>query len=232
MYVQVVWIQPPSEQDLQRALNFNLTSAVRVAMLLLPEIFTDEELFLKIANLSYTGDFRMKIAEDQNKVKNIVRPQLDAFWKLYEPHIFAMKIHWNSLTRIMEQDISPAARIQHLSELPKMIRHQLLLLYSKDGHYLDVEDVLITVAHDSDCGELINTGTTACCYNFAQQILVDTRSQVLRELVCPAINRIVSDSSWRQSLKGIFTAGLLKSVKYSTSKVRRRVESLNPTNPS
>ena len=36
----------------------NLASALTTALLLLPVTFTEEELFLTIAGLSYTGDFR------------------------------------------------------------------------------------------------------------------------------------------------------------------------------
>ena len=66
----------------------NLTNAVRVALLLLPERFTEEDLFLKIAGLSYRGDFRMRInAENPHKVYNIVYAQMDAFRELYKPII-------------------------------------------------------------------------------------------------------------------------------------------------
>lgn len=37
----------------------NMENATKVALLTLPDRFTDQELFLKIAGLSYSGDFRM-----------------------------------------------------------------------------------------------------------------------------------------------------------------------------
>ena len=59
--------------SLQGALNTNLSAALTAALLLLPEHFTEEQLYLNIAAISYTGDFRMVVGEDKNKVANIVR---------------------------------------------------------------------------------------------------------------------------------------------------------------
>lgn len=61
----------------------NLTEAVRVALLTLPENFSDEELFERIAGISYTGDFRMIVGENPNKVRNIVHAQMSHFHRLY-----------------------------------------------------------------------------------------------------------------------------------------------------
>ena len=62
-----------SDPSLQAALNANLCAAVTASLLLLPQRFTEEELFLNLAAISYTGDFRMVVGEDKNKVANIVR---------------------------------------------------------------------------------------------------------------------------------------------------------------
>jgi translocator assembly and maintenance protein 41 len=61
----------------------NLTEAVRVALLTLPERFNEVELYEKIAGISYVGDFRMVVGENPNKVHNIVHSQLDHFHRLY-----------------------------------------------------------------------------------------------------------------------------------------------------
>lgn len=61
----------------------NLTEAVRVALLTLPEEFTETQLYERIAGISYVGDFRSFTGENPNKVKNIVEAQMSQFHRLY-----------------------------------------------------------------------------------------------------------------------------------------------------
>ena len=56
------------DQELHLALRMNLTSALHTALLLLPDRFTEDQLYMTLASVSYMGDFRITVDEDRNKV--------------------------------------------------------------------------------------------------------------------------------------------------------------------
>jgi translocator assembly and maintenance protein 41 len=197
--VQVV--RKSGDSELRSALQLNLHSAVHTALLMLPENFTEHELYITISNLSYAGDFRMVFGEDKKKVHKIVEPQIEVFRALYSPVI-------NSLPNFLEvskesglclQDVSPVARIHHLNQLPRAPQRAIVRLWNRDSGKLhqDTEDALRAIAYDPDCGLLL----------------------------FECIKHIVWSSSIRQSLKGILTAGVLKSLRYSGRKIVKMVKS-------
>merc|ERR1712013_648332 len=109
----------------------NLTNAMHTALLLLPGKFTEEQLFLTIAGLSYTGDFRMVVGEDRNKVSNIVRPQIDRFRELY---INTLKINAPYLHvggGLFEQDMSIDRRMEYLRRVPSGVLNKVFGMDSK-----------------------------------------------------------------------------------------------------
>ena len=183
------------ETTLDSALLTNQQNAVHTALLLLSDTFTEEDLFLTITGLSYTGDFRMTVGEDKNKVKNIVKPSIEQFRQIYEPILeHEDHLHWNKSQGILEQSLSATSRQHHLNLLPKMLQLGLVNQYNKDGRYRDVEEVLRNYSSiNSECTEVIEN----------------------------CVHGIVRQSSLSQSVKGIFTAGFLKSIRYSASKLRK-----------
>ncbi|KAK9669040.1 hypothetical protein RND81_13G104600 [Saponaria officinalis] len=71
--------------DVKQLNLFNLKAATSAALLLLPDTFTEEDLYAKICSLSYKGDLRMLFAEDRHKVRKIVQGQFELFKGMYRP---------------------------------------------------------------------------------------------------------------------------------------------------
>lgn len=193
--VEVI-VEPYENSQLKTALVQNLKSAVHTALMLLPEYFDEIQFYKTITSLSYNGDFRMIFGEDKNKINNIVLPQLDNFRKLYEPILKNfdqyLDIPRNGDGKVTcHQDVSPEARVYHLNQLPRMPQIKLVRNWSQGPRSQDTEDCLRAIAHDPDSGNILD--------------------EVLKD--------IVWKSSVSQSLKGILTAGLSKSVKYSAEKI-------------
>ena len=110
------------------ALRLNLQSALHTALILLPETFTEEQFYMTLAGLSYTGDFRMVVGEDRNKVANIVRPNLEAFRRLFASRLAALNNYVEVVPGLArgDQDTSSAARHFHLNQLPKTLQWNLV----------------------------------------------------------------------------------------------------------
>ena len=85
-------LEVESELDLNDAILRNRLSAFLIACLLSDKYTTYFELFERICNFSYMGDFRMGIAENPNKVKNIVNGSYDELYKIYSRWPFVEKI--------------------------------------------------------------------------------------------------------------------------------------------
>ncbi|XP_025901837.1 phosphatidate cytidylyltransferase, mitochondrial isoform X3 [Nothoprocta perdicaria] len=177
---------------LQAALISNLKSAVTAAFLMLPESFSEEDLYMQIAGLSYSGDFRMIIGEDKSKVQNIVKPSVPHFQKLYSNILqdCPQVVYKHRLGRL-EIDKSPEGQFTQLMALPRTLQQKITSLVDPPGKNRDVEEILMQVAHDPDCGFVVHQG----------------------------ISGIVRSSSVAQSAKTILTAGAKKSVVYSMKKL-------------
>ncbi|NWV42544.1 TAM41 protein, partial [Grantiella picta] len=146
---------------LQAALVSNLKSAVTAAFLMLPESFSEEDLYMQIAGLSYSGDFRMIIGEDKSKVQNIVKPNVAHFQKLYSnilqdcPQV-VYKHHLGRLEASIDK--SPEGQFTQLMALPKTLQQKITALVNPPGKNRDVEEILLQVAHDPDCGFVVHQG--------------------------------------------------------------------------
>lgn len=188
-------IKQTNSSQLHNALQSNLRSAVHTALLVLPESFSEYDFYFAISNLSYAGDFRMTFGENKNKVKNIVQPQLLRFRELYRPILqqFHTYVDFPTGDAQCHQDLHPETKLHHLMQLPMVPQQKIVKFWNHHGPQQDMEDVLRALAYDIDCSVILG--------------------QILKNLVW--------QSSVRQSLKGILTAGLLKSIRYSARKIAK-----------
>ena len=112
----------------------NLASALRTALLMLPESFSETQLYETITAISYTGDIRMKVAENPGKVRNIVSSQLELFKKLYEPLLPALlgdATHRSSSGQ-WTQDRSTKGLVELARKLPIGLRQRLEGEFERD----------------------------------------------------------------------------------------------------
>lgn len=198
-------IKPPTNIKINNAIDMNLKSAVHAALLLLPEGFTEYELYYTIASLSYTGDFRMTFGENKNKVMNIVRPQLDSFRSLYGPTMklfndYILFPGRDNQEIACKQDVSPKVILHHLNSLPKWPTRNIVREWNQGKYKQDTEDVLRACAYSSDYRSVVNR----------------------------SLDAIVFQSSAKQSIKNIPTAGIMKSIRYSWNKIQKMLQ-LSPS---
>jgi len=172
-----------SHAAILKANEVNLQNALRTSLLLLPEEFTDDQLYHTITSLSYSGDIRMHIAENPNKVKNIVTKNKEHFQKLYKPYLdsFSPLVRFDTDRQLFKQDVSLPATEQLLKKLPSNLQHHIEKRYNSKLSRIDT------------------------C-----------------KIVSDGISRIVRKSSLTQSVKGIVSGGVRKSVRYTFQKVMKK----------
>lgn len=195
----------------------NLTSAVRTALLTLPAEFSERELFERIAGFSYSGDVRMVLpAENRGKVGNIVRKQAPQFKELYHRLVVALPgVHWPAHTTTIQQDTSPHARAAHLRKLPSTLLAHVTDHYagqpSIPAREADETVYWSKLAGDANLSSVIEQGGLMALYR-----LEDFWLTPFTELA-----KIVRGPSTVQTLKGLVSAGPVKSVRYAASKVNK-----------
>lgn len=210
----------------------NLISALRTALLLLPERFSELELYKTIAGISYMGDPRMTFGENPNKIRNIVENQFSNFRRLYSPimdtlpnlsleSVEGAKLNDNSHIEIGElaQDMDSTRRGNMVVRLPATFKSQL---YTRYAHKVDKS----TLPDDPHFMEALSRGDASAsgavannrCSEFDRIIASDPH---LEKEVARVIRHTVGWSSALQTFKGIFTAGLSRSAKYTWEKIKK-----------
>ncbi|OMJ09251.1 Phosphatidate cytidylyltransferase, mitochondrial [Smittium culicis] len=190
----------------------NLATAARVALLSLPETFSEKEFFTTIATLSYNGDMRFSVGgEAPNKISNIVNNQIDSLRQMYSEVIEGLECVWytsnisdhkslNGSPLMMQQNMDPEVRsLQVFKKLPAKLKAIIAATY-ENNYSLEISS---STDYDS------SDNKTA---------IGIVSSPNIPELVSASVQSIVRWPSFTQSIKGIFSAGLYKSYKYAKSK--------------
>ncbi|KAF8895502.1 Mmp37-domain-containing protein [Infundibulicybe gibba] len=177
----------------------NLTSALRAALLTLPPSFSPDTLYTRIAGISYAGDPRMLLpAENRGKVASIVARQAPHFADLYRRLALGLpSVHW-PLDGPVTQDNAPAARVKHIKKLPAHLLQGVRDNYARRG----------------ELDGLFQRDEAA----YWMRLAADER---LPDVIQQEMARIVRYPATVQSLKGLASAGLGKSLRYSSAKVSK-----------
>ncbi|KAI5798000.1 mitochondrial matrix Mmp37-domain-containing protein [Peziza echinospora] len=206
--------------------QLNLLAALRTALLLLPENFTEAELYTAIAAISYTGDPRMHtFTENPNKVANIVSNQLTNFRRLYSPLIDVLPnlqftkggSTWDDLpeTSILQQDMDPIRRANIIRRLPRSFRDKLYFQYQSE--YQIARGEFQKMVGISDDAERMARKTGGV---FEQRIAADG-TEKLKKAVSKSIKKTIAWPSTIQSIKGVLTAGFGRSGRYLGDKMAK-----------
>ncbi|KAG1474429.1 hypothetical protein G6F56_000362 [Rhizopus delemar] len=177
----------------------NLTEAVRVALLTLPEYFTEQELFLKIAGISYKGDFRMVVGENPKKVENIVSSQMDHFHRLYSGLLDDLPNVATLNGGRLQQSYNPRYRGLMVKKLPSRLYDKVLKQYRQYAVSNNIE---------------VPENKTIVYEQVAQ-------SDQLEKFIDKGLTEIIARTALTQSAKGIFTAGPTRTVRYAGEKLHK-----------
>lgn len=213
------------EPNIRVANQRNLLSAIRCSLLLLPETFTEKELYSTITGLSYQGDPRMTYgSENPKKIDNIVTHQIKNFRLLYHDLIMSLpnmeytedsairKAGWMEDTAAdlkLKQDMSPERRANMVRRLPKSFREKVYFIYQrKFGPPGPEYQEMLEASKDEDAtGGLKKQVASA----FDRRIAAE---KDLPQMITKAINQTVKWPATVQSAKGILTAGPFRSWRY------------------
>lgn len=193
----VLEIIPPSDA-ISSQIKENRKNALQAALLQLPDAFPLEKLFQQIVGLSYHGDFRMIFGEDRKKIDKIVKGGYPKFEEIYKP-ILADDKRLTLRGNKIEQDNSTPSIYHRLNLLPMAVVDGLCTrFHTWDKRQRDVEEIMFSMAHRHDVGDH----------------------------VAGSLASIVSKSSLRQTAKNALTAGVTKSIVYSSKKVLKMFRSI------
>lgn len=213
----------------------NLVGALRTALLMLPETFSEFDFFSTIAAISYLGDPRMALpTENRNKVNNIVTNNLVNFRRLYAPLIEMLpnvsyvgesdlgSSEWleSPENHMLMQDMDLVKRANMVRRLPSAFRQRLYFLYqSKFSMTRSEFNKLMEETADEDAQGFKRRQGGPFEMRIAQDSVED-----LQDVVRKAIKKTISWPSTTQSAKGLITSGFGRTMRYMSEKMNRYKE--------
>lgn len=201
-------------KTLNELLLKNYQSALVTSILLLPSEFTEDELFEKITSLSYLGDFRMIIGEDKNKVSKIVSPSKELFRQIYYPVLDKLSKKFPNHINVSSGMFNITYTIPFLVSLIHVLPSAVSMFIRKN-HLKSIQKFKNLSARVSE-----------------RSIEADIFKMFVTHDVHEAITSIVWKSSLSQGIKGFFTTGFLKAIKYCFRKISKMYHSVRSRSSS
>jgi len=176
-------------------------------------------LLTRICSLSYLGDIRMGVAENPHKVANIVTGSWEQLVDLYTPLVREVALAGAGAQAarkpadMLRFPCDVTTRAQMLAALPKHFRHQIRL-HDREGAGVGVPKLSL---HQPD----LTAPTSASTIDPYWRSLASRPAVARQELLRSSLGAIVARSSKQQTLKGLATAGVRKSLRYGMAKLRK-----------
>lgn len=122
-----------NSHEIASSIENNIQNAVRIALLILPEEFSYEDLFMEIALCSYDGkQFKPSWHKNREEIHKLVKPKLEEYFRFYLPHL---KQHFSHCVKLPDpnewsdgtivQDNSTDMTRKHFYELPSGVLAEL-----------------------------------------------------------------------------------------------------------
>ncbi|MBQ9011504.1 MAG: hypothetical protein IJ093_02525, partial [Bacilli bacterium] len=153
-----------STKEIEKAIEKNRTAGISATKMLLEKNTKEKDFYISLGSLSYIGDTRMGIAENPDKVKNIVEGRYDFYQAEY-------------------------------------------------GSKLNIENGNVIITDDYDIEKMPQE-----LKDYLQNVPKEELSVKVREF----LTQKNKSQSMAQTVKGIFTTGPVKALKYANAKLKRK----------
>ena len=127
-----------NKRTVDNYINYNRKCALKIACLFCDSVTSLEKIFMTLCGLSYYGDIRMKLAENPDKVKNIVNGSYEELLKMYALDEHYLKIEEDGVVKINHEVLLKNVKFL----LPKAL---VCFLEDNQTDFTDLDSVRINV---------------------------------------------------------------------------------------